>query len=131
MAKRNAEERLQGDGPVTPLAKLQSLMEPHTISLYVDSSGNFAYLPKLYRAYGGEEITFKCLNGTPFEVVFKDQTPGDKLYLSDQDPTITINDYEDNSNYRVFEYCCAIDTTVDGKPRVFLDATSGSIGVGG
>src|SRR5690349_18646578 len=75
-------------------------------------NGNFTYVPSHYRAERGEKITFKCDQG-PFEVMFKSRTPGDQLFLCDENPTITITEAEEDSpneyaGYGLYHYSAAV-----------------------
>lgn len=100
------------------------------ISISVDGQGNFTYNPSSYRATQGEMITFTSEGNRPFEVSFVGRTPGNKMYLSNEDPTLTIGEvYRDgaeNTLYGVYRY---VATIWDGQ-RVWVDAACGDISVG-
>jgi hypothetical protein len=91
----------------------------HTVKLIVQD-GNFTYLPTMLRVKEGETVEFQ--SDGPFEIMFKERTPGDKLFLSERDPILTINE---DAEYAVYHYAAA---THDGV-HVFLDSACGDIAV--
>jgi plastocyanin len=96
----------------------------HEVELSVNESGEFTYDPSFVRVKRGDTVTFGNPNGHSFAVMFKDQSPGNKLSLSDRDPTITI---DSDAPYAVYHYAAAV---FDGnKGRVHLDSGCGDIGV--
>jgi hypothetical protein len=109
-----------------------------TIHIHVNR-GNFTYIPSHYRAERGEQITFKCDQG-PFEIMFQSRTPGDRLYICDESPTITITGSQEGAaaneyaSYGLYHYSAAVAVLPrdrrHGKVRVYLDSGCGDIGVG-
>ena len=102
-------------------AKAGSLT-PHQVKLSVNQYGEFTYTPSFVRVNRGDKITFSNPEGHSFAVMFKDQSPGDKLSLSNLHPTITI---DDDAPYAVYHYAAAIFDTIN----VHLDSGCGDVGV--
>jgi plastocyanin len=100
------------------------MMQAHKIEITIDEKGNFTYCPTFLRVLPGDEITFKYLSGDHFEVVFKEKSPGDRLYLWEGDPKMKIRE---DAEYAIYHYAAAGFTC----NRVFLDSACGDIGVGG
>jgi hypothetical protein len=93
---------------------------PVTITV---NNGNFTYTPTLVRVHHGDTIAFSCPTG-PFELVFKHQSPGDKLFVSTAEPNLTILS---SAPYAIYHYAAAVyDPDVD---KVFIDAGCGDVGV--
>ena len=96
----------------------------HEVELSVNESGEFTYDPSFVRVKRGDTVTFGNPKGQSFAVMFKDQSPGNRLSLSDRDPTIKINH---DAPYAVYHYAAAV---FDGnKGQVHLDSGCGDIGV--
>jgi hypothetical protein len=93
----------------------------HTVTLSVDEHGNFTFAPTLLRVDQGESIQFNCAGS--FEVMFKERSPGNRLYLWEGDSILTI---DPDAEYAVYHYAAAIKK----GDRVFLDAACGDIAVG-
>ncbi len=94
----------------------------HAVKLSVDEDGQFTYSPSFVRVKHRDTITFSNDEHHSFAVMFKDQSPGDRLSLSDLDPTITI-DYD--APYAVYHYAAAIFD----RTKVHLDSGCGDVGV--
>ena len=90
------------------------------IIIIVVQDGHFTYVPTLLRVKQGDTVEFRS-HGS-FEVMFKKQSPGDKLFLTDHDPILTI---DKEAEYAVYHYAAAIQ---DGQ-HVFLDSACGDIAV--
>ena len=102
-----------------------------TITISCDNKGNITYSPSFYRSYFGDTITFQNADGDPFEVVFKGNSPGDKLFVSHRDPTLTIptaSQVPGLGIYGLYHYAVAIYKR--SEDRVFLDSGCGDIAVG-
>jgi len=96
----------------------------HPVTLKINGNGEFTYDPSFVRVSRGDTVTFRNPDGHSFAVMFKEQSPGNKLSLSDRDPTITI---DSDAPYAVYHYAAAV---FDGnKSRVHLDSGCGDIGV--
>jgi plastocyanin len=97
--------------------------KPHPVKITVTPAGDFTYDPSHIRAHKGDTVTFDA-GGKPFEVVFKSYSPGDRLYLSNRSPTLTILK---NAQHGIHQYAAAVyDET---QNRVFLDSGCGEVGV--
>src|SRR5882724_11907012 len=79
-------------------ASVKACQQPdHTVTLTVDAKGNFTYSPTLLRVEPGDTIQFDY--DGHFEIMFKERTPGDKLFLWQDDSILTINQ---NAEYAVY-----------------------------
>jgi len=92
----------------------------HTVKLMVDGKGNFTYHPTLLRVRPGDTIQFDY--DGHWEIMFKERTPGNKLFLWQDDSILTINA---NAEYAVYHYAAAVKK----GNRVFLDSACGDIAV--
>jgi hypothetical protein len=93
----------------------------HVVTLTVDTNGNFTYSPTLLRADQGETIRFQCVGH--WEIMFKEKSPGDRLFLWHDDSLLTIRE---DAEYAVYHYAAAVNR----GDRVFLDSACGDIAVG-
>jgi plastocyanin len=109
---------------MTPQEALENPRVPkdHPVKLSVNKNGEFTYSPSFVRVKHSDTITFSNPDGHSFAVMFKDQSPGDRLSLSNNDPTMTI---DDNASYAVYHYAAAIFDTIN----VHLDSGCGDVGV--
>jgi plastocyanin len=96
--------------------------EQHKVQLSVNDKGEFTYSPSFVRVKRGDTITFSTNPGHHFAVMFKGQSPGNKLSLSDDQPTMTISDNAPNG---VYHYAAAISVGI----KVHLDSGCGDVGV--
>ena len=94
------------------------------VKITVDNKGNFTYDPSFVRVTHGDHIAFSLTNPSHlhFEVIFKERTPGDKLYLWEGDNTLEI---EEDAPYGLYHYAAAVYT----GSRVFMDSGCGDVGV--
>ena len=99
----------------------------HPVELTLDN-GNLTYDPSFLRVRRGDTVTFSTPGPGAFEVMFKGQSPGNKLFCSNTDPTIKING---NAAIGVYQYAAAITNGNGEGHRVFLDSGCGDIGVEG
>ncbi len=102
-------------------AKKAKIGVAHAVTLSVNDKGEFTYAPSFVRVKQGDTITFSNPDHHSFAVMFKDRSPGDKLSLSDADPTITI---DSKAPYAVYHYAAAIYNI-----KVHLDSGCGDVGV--
>jgi hypothetical protein len=100
-------------------------MSTFQIKIEVDSQGNFTYSPSHLRVQREDTVNFVCPTG-PFEVVFRDQSPGDKLFISSNDPNPSL-EISEHAPYRIYHYAAAVYNP--SASRVFIDAGCGDIGV--
>ena len=96
----------------------------HPVKLKINENGEFTYDPSFVRVKQDDTITFSNPQGHSFAVMFKDQSPGDKLSLSDRDPTIKISH---DAPYAVYHYAAAVFDRIKGQ--VHLDSGCGDVGV--
>jgi plastocyanin len=96
----------------------------HPVTLKINENGEFTYDPSFVRVKRRDTVTFSNPDGHAFAVMFKDRSPGNKLSLSNQDPTITI---DDDAPYAVYHYAAAISNAVKGT--IHLDSGCGDVGV--
>ncbi len=99
-------------------------MSDYKVKITVDDKGNFTYDPSFIRVTYEDRITFTLTNSSHqhFEVIFKERTPGDKLYLWEGDRTLKI---EQDAPYGLYHYAAAVFT----GSRVFMDSGCGDVGV--
>jgi plastocyanin len=97
---------------------------PYRVTISVNPQGNFTYDPSHLRVKKNDQVTFVSVSGSPFEVAFKDQSPGDKVFLSPGNDTLTISP---NAANGIYHYATAIYDA--RQARVFLDSGCGDIGV--
>ena len=98
----------------------------HDVKIFVAQGGHFTYSPSHVRAKKGDTVTFSTTQATQqhFEVVFKDKSPGDKLFLS---PGVGNDLITINASPGIYHYAAAIyDSELE---RVFLDSGCGDVGV--
>jgi plastocyanin len=95
----------------------------HPVQISVNPNGHFTYSPSHVRAKNGDTVTFTTNPTQPFEVAFKDKSPGDKLFLSQVNNQLTIR----VSAAGIYHYAAAIYDSSQG--RVFLDSGCGDVGV--
>ncbi|PYT19325.1 MAG: hypothetical protein DMG59_00715 [Acidobacteria bacterium] len=97
-----------------------------TISVDPDT-GNFTYTPTHIRVVFTDVKTscvleFKTPNDEPFEVMFKDRTPGNKMHLNERDRDLTITN---ETPAGLYPYAAALSV----KGRTFIDVGCGDISV--
>ena|SRR2546422_202797 len=97
--------------------------KPAKVTITVTKTGDFTYDPTLLRVGRRQRVKFVCPSGPHFEVMFKDQSPGDDLFLSESNRILTIRP---DAPYGVYHYSAAV---YNGN-RVFIDSACGDIGVG-
>jgi len=103
----------------------------HPVIITVSSEGEFTYSPTHVRARKGDTVTFDAL-GKPFEVVFKNHSPGKRLYLAKNrhnldDRTAARLTIEDHVPNGIYQYAAAVFD--EDRGRVYLDSGCGDIGV--
>ena len=114
MATQSKTKKAMGNAP-------NNLPAPdHTVTLTVDANGNFTYSPTLLRVEHGDTVQFDYAGH--FEIMFKERTPGDKLFLWQDDSLLTIRE---DAEYAVYHYAAAVKR----GNRVFLDSACGDIAV--
>jgi hypothetical protein len=104
-------------------------MAHFNIRIQVDENGNFTYTPSFLRARLGDTITFTC--DDQFEVMFKDRSPGDRFFFSEQDATLQLPPMDAAISTQVvgmYHFAAAVYS--HRAKRVFLDSGCGDIGVG-
>ena len=98
--------------------------EDHPVIIAVNAHGDFTYKPSHVRARKGDTLTFSSEGNKPFEVVFKDHSPGDQLYFSNERPRLQITD---DVPHGIYQYAAAVYDPE--QRRVFLDSGCGDVGV--
>lgn len=101
----------------------------HQITITVSASGEFTYTPTHVRASPNDTIDFQYLNaGNPgvFEVMFKHESPGNKMHIRHNTPKNQNGHHLQCQNKTgFFPYAAAVYDGVE----VFVDVGCGDISV--